>query len=78
MKRRCLAQFPREGVVLGFYFGSQPIHGLREAARAELQAEAIAQNGAGFAHGKPLSLIEISGEGQSSGSELDAGGAGGQ
>src|SRR5271165_2465686 len=57
MKRRCLAQFPREGVVLGFYFGSQPIHGLREAARAELQAETIAQNGAGFAHGKSLALL---------------------
>src|ERR1700688_2873973 len=78
MKRRCQAQFSSEGVVLGFYFSSQPIKGLRQAAGAQLQAETIAQNGAGFAHGKPLSLIEISGEGQSSGSELDAGGAGGQ
>jgi len=25
MKRRCLAQFCRESVVLGFYFGGQPI-----------------------------------------------------
>ena len=41
MKRRGLAQFCCEGVVLGFYFGRQPIHRLREAARAELQVEAI-------------------------------------
>jgi hypothetical protein len=54
-----LAQFNCEGVVLGFYFARQPIHRLREAARAELQAEAIAQNGTGFAHGKAFGLVEI-------------------
>jgi len=45
---------------LGFYFGSEPIKGLRKAAGAQLQAETIVQNGAGFAHGKPLGLVEIS------------------
>ena len=49
MNHRCLAQFCRDGVVLGFYFGSEPIKGLRKAAGAELQAETIAQNGGGFA-----------------------------
>src|SRR5277367_6777739 len=78
MKRRCLAQFYREGVILGFYFGCQPIHRLRETTGAELQAETIAQNGTGFAHRKSFGLIEISGQGQSSGSELDTGGASGQ
>jgi len=34
--------------------------GLRKAAGAQLQAETIVQNGAGFAHGKPLGLVEIS------------------
>src|ERR1700676_3735553 len=48
MKRWYLAQFCRKSVVLGFYFGCQPIHRLRELARAELQAETIAQHGAGF------------------------------
>jgi hypothetical protein len=60
MNHRCLAQFCRDGVVLGFYFGSEAIKGLRKAAGAELQAETIAQNGAGFAHGKPFGLVEIS------------------
>src|SRR5580692_13195370 len=58
-KRRCLAQFCRQSVVWGFYFGGQPIHRLREPTGAELQAEAIAQNGTGFAHGKAFGLVEI-------------------
>src|ERR1700730_5420557 len=32
MKHRCVAQFCSEGVVLRFYFGSEPIKGLREPA----------------------------------------------
>src|ERR1700746_499271 len=35
MNDRCLAQFCRDGVVLGFYFGSEPIKSLREPARAQ-------------------------------------------
>ena len=73
MKGRCLSQFPREGIVLGFYFGSQPIHGLREAARAELQAETIAQNGAGFAHGKAFGFVEIGRQSKGSRAELHTG-----
>src|SRR5271155_4812672 len=57
MQRRCLAQLCREGVVSGFYFSSEPIKGLRQATGAELEAETIAQNGACFAHGKPLALL---------------------
>jgi hypothetical protein len=78
MKRRCLAQFCSEGVVLGFYFNSQPIKGLREPSGAEPQVEAIAQNGAGFAHGKPLGLVEISSQGQSSWTKVHTGGTSGQ
>src|ERR1700746_492625 len=64
MKRRCLAQFCGQGVVLGFDFESEPIKGLREAARAELQAKTIAQNGTGFTHGKPFGLVEIGSQSQ--------------
>ena len=73
MKRRCLAQFCSEGVVLGFYFGSEPIKGLRKAAGAQLHAETIAQNGAGFAHGKPFGLVEVSGQGEGSRTEVHTG-----
>ena len=73
MKCRCLAQFNCEGIVLGFYFGGQPIHRLREAARAELQAEAIAQNGAGFAHGKAFGFVEIGRQSKGSWAELHTG-----
>ena len=78
MKHRCLAQFCSDGVVLGFYFGSEPIKGLREPAGAELQAETIAQNGAGFAHGKPFGLVEIGSQGQGSWTEVNTGRADGQ
>src|ERR1700758_3218491 len=60
MNYRCLAQCCRDGVILGFYLGSEPIKSLREPARAQLQAKTIAQNGGGFAHGKTLGLVEIS------------------
>ena len=78
MKCRCLAQFNCEGIVLGFYFARQPIHRLREAARAELQAEAIAQNGAGFAHGKSFGFVEICRHGKGSRAEVHAGRTDGQ
>jgi hypothetical protein len=60
------------------YFNSQPIKGLREPSGAEPQVEAIAQNGAGFAHGKPLGLVEISSQGQSSWTKVHTGGTSGQ
>jgi hypothetical protein len=63
---------------LGFYFNSQPIKGLREPSGAELQPEAIAQNSAGSAHGKPLGLVEISSQGQGSWTKVHTGGSGGQ
>src|ERR1700746_2513979 len=44
MKRRCLSHSCGEGIVWGFYFGGEPIKGLRKAAGAELQAETIEQN----------------------------------
>jgi uncharacterized membrane protein YqiK len=44
---------------LGFDLGSEPIKGLRQAAGTELQAEAIAQNGAAFAQGKAFGLVPI-------------------
>jgi hypothetical protein len=78
MKRRCLAQFCSEGVVLGFYFGSEPIKGLRKAAGAKLQAETIAQNGTGFAHGKPFGLVEIGSHSKGSWTEVHTGRADGQ
>src|ERR1700686_5317190 len=78
MKRRGLAQFCSEGVVLGFYFGSEPIKGLRKAAGAKLQAETIAQNGTGFAHGKPFGLVEIGSHSKGSWTEVHTGRADGQ
>jgi hypothetical protein len=73
MDYRCLAQFCSDGIVLGFYFGSEPIKSLREPARAQLQAETIAQNGGGFAHGKPLGLVEIGSQSQGSWTEVHTG-----
>jgi hypothetical protein len=78
MQRRGLAQFCSEGVVAGFYFNSKPIKGLREPSGAELQAEAIAQDSAGFAHGKSFGLVEISSQGQGSWTKVHPGGPGGQ
>ena len=78
MQRWGLAHFCSEGVVLRFCFNSQPIKGLREPSGAELQLEAIAQNSAGFAHGKPLGLVKISSQGQSSWTKVHTGGTGGQ
>jgi hypothetical protein len=57
MKRRCLAQFCRDGVVLGFYFGSEPIKGLREAAGAELQAETMRKTAQALRMESPLALL---------------------
>ena len=78
IKMRFPGQFNCEGIVLGFYFARQPIHGLREAARAELQAEAIAQNGAGFAHGKSFGFVEVGRQSKGSWAELNTGGTDGQ
>ena len=78
MKRRCLAQFYGDGVVLGFYFCGEPIKGLRKAAGGELQAETIAQNGTGFAHGKPFGLVEIGSHSKGSWTEVHTGRAAGQ
>jgi hypothetical protein len=61
MKHRCLAQFCSDGVILRFYFDSEPIQRLGESAGAQLQLEAIAQDGTGFSHGKTLGLVEIGG-----------------
>jgi hypothetical protein len=73
MKRRCLAQFCGQGVVLGFDFESEPIKGLGEAAGAELQAKTIAQNGAGFAHGKPFGLVKIGSQSEGSWTDVHTG-----
>ena len=78
MKRRCLAQFCRQSVVLGFYFGGQPIHRLREPTGAELQVEAIAQNGTGFAHGKAFGLVEIGRQSKGSWAKVHTGRTDGQ
>ena len=73
MKCRRLAQFCGEGIVLGFDSDSEPIKGLRQAAGTELQAKTIAQNGAGFAHGKPFGLVEIGSQSQGSWTEVHPG-----
>src|SRR5262249_22067546 len=78
MKYRCLAQFGRDGVVLGLDFASEPIQCLGKPAGTQLQAKAIVQDGTGFSHRESLCLVEISGESQGAGSELGAGSAGGQ
>src|SRR5262249_4330717 len=78
MKYRCLAQFGRDGVVLGLDFASEPIQCLGKPAGTQLQAKAIVQDGTGFSHRESLCLVEISGESQGAGSEVCAGSAGGQ
>src|SRR6202163_2477000 len=78
MKRRRLAQLCSEGALLWFYFASEPIKGLRKAAGAKLQAETIAQNGTGFAHGKPFGLVEIGSHSKGSWTEVHTGRADGQ
>jgi hypothetical protein len=59
------------------YFGSESIQRLGKPAGTQLQAKTIAQDDAGLSHGKPLGFVEISRQGQGTGSELDAGGASG-
>ena len=57
----------------GLYFDSEPIKGLREATGTELQAKTIAQNGAGFAHGKRFGLVEIGSQSEGSWTEVHTG-----
>ena len=73
MKCRRLTQLGRDGFVLGFELGSEPIEGLRQATGTELQAEAIAQNDAGFAHGKAFGLVEIGSHSEGSWTEVHTG-----
>src|SRR6516162_9433284 len=74
----CLAQFFNNGLILALYFGSESIQRLGKPTGTQLQVETIAQDEAGFSHREPLSFVQISGQGQGAGSELDTGGAGGQ
>ena len=67
VNHRCLAQFFSDRLILALYFGSESIQRLGKPTGTQ-----------GFSHREPLSFVEISGQGQGAGSELDAGSAAGQ